>query len=422
MLVIFILSISTSFAGPLYYGANSTESILKFVAKIETSLTANVNDKIHMQLQHLIGHFHSKSFIANFGFTGVLGDQYDYKIIKTERKPKKKITTYQFKGKVNFDKRSFDRKKFIDVPILLPLNLDNIYKLGVVNGVNRCSDKTYNAEEDFFYFWDICMSGCPLKNDQVNIVRVTGELEKLDNTKLTYPEYDRLYANKMLKIAVFLGYIDDTPGKKSDFAFDLYHELQDELKTRGFETKSEQKAYHANADKGHSYKVVMTMNRKTELGNNQKFEITLLLADTALASDDETFQTEYASALKSSHLIAYDGHSGLGANLGVDYLPEFSFGRIYQILFLNGCSSYPYFNSQYFDQKPGGSKNLEIITSGLPTLTSTSFTNMMAFLSPFIEGKTLSYQRIMKGIEDSNDGEDTYLMGVNGDEDNQFKP
>ena len=75
----------------------------------------------------------------------------------------------------------------------------------------------------------------------------------------------------------------------------------------------------------------------------------------------------------------------------------------------------------YFNLKPGRTKNLEIITSGLPTLTSTSTGNMLSFLTPFIEGRTHSYQTILRSLERSNDDEGTYLMGVNGDEDNLFK-
>ena len=76
----------------------------------------------------------------------------------------------------------------------------------------------------------------------------------------------------------------------------------------------------------------------------------------------------------------------------------------------------------YFSLKPGGKRNLDIITAGLPTITSTSVTNMTSFLSPFINGKIHSYQTILRSLERSNDGVGTYLMGVSGDEDNVFKP
>lgn len=85
-------------------------------------------------------------------------------------------------------------------------------------------------------------------------------------------------------------------------------------------------------------------------------------------------------------------------------------------------SSYPYYNGQYFDAKKGGSKNLEIITSGLSTYTTTALGNMLAFLDPFLKGRVISYQTLLRNIEKSNEDVGTYLTGVNGDEDNKFLP
>ncbi len=47
---------------------------------------------------------------------------------------------------------------------------------------------------------------------------------------------------------------------------------------------------------------------------------------------------------------------------------------------------------------------------------------MWTFLTPFISGHLTSWQNIMNRLEASNGEEETYLMGVNGDEDNQFRP
>jgi hypothetical protein len=187
------------------------------------------------------------------------------------------------------------------------------------------------------------------------------------------------------------------------------------LKNSGLKEKSK-------TQNGLVQKIVLEKSRRTAIGSQQKVIVEILLSDTAIESEDPTFQRAYLKALEEADIIAYDGHSGLGANLGSDYLDDFSLGKQYQILFLNGCSSYPYFNAGYFNSKTGGSLNLEIITSGLSTLTSTSLPNMQAFLEPFIAGKTVSYQTLLRNIEASNGEEETYLMGVNGDEDNEFRP
>jgi hypothetical protein len=112
----------------------------------------------------------------------------------------------------------------------------------------------------------------------------------------------------------------------------------------------------------------------------------------------------------------------LGSYLNLDWLPAFTFKpKKYQIIYFNGCSSYPYYNGTYFAAK-GGTKYMDLITSGLPTLTNTSSPNMMSFATPFLTGSLQSYQRLLNQIEISNGDNGTYLVGVNGDEDNKFKP
>ena len=161
---------------------------------------------------------------------------------------------------------------------------------------------------------------------------------------------------------------------------------------------------------------------KTNLDTQVEWNVHVLLADTSAGSEDETFRIMYARALETGSLVVYDGHSGLGGNLALDIMPEFDFDKMdYQIIYLNGCSSYPYFKTPYFKAK-GGSKKLDIVTSGLTTFDTTAFGNMQAFLYPFLNGKTPSYQKIMKWVEESNGGEGTYLTSVNGDEDNQWFP
>jgi hypothetical protein len=150
--------------------------------------------------------------------------------------------------------------------------------------------------------------------------------------------------------------------------------------------------------------------------------VSILLSDSSVGVQDETFVEYFSEALTTSQIVSYDGHSGLGGNLEYERFLANKLPGFYQIFFFNGCSSYPYFNQMYFSQKPAGKKNLEVITAGLPTLTSTSTSNMMAFLNPFVHGKVHSYQTLMRGIEKSNGEESTYLMGVNGDEDNIFRP
>jgi hypothetical protein len=146
----------------------------------------------------------------------------------------------------------------------------------------------------------------------------------------------------------------------------------------------------------------------------------MYLGDTGINSEDKTFHIRLVDAFENSDILVYDGHSGLGGNLDLESLPKINFNKKkYQIYFFNGCSSYPYFNGAFFAAK-GGTKYLDVVTSGLPTFADTAGPNVMAFLDNFIKGKSLSYQTILRGLEVSNEDYGTYLTGVNGDEDNIF--
>ena len=441
-LIIFSSSIQ---ATSKYYGQKSTEAYLEFEAQIllqtkSASIPALVNNKTELkfvqtqlenQVGHLIGHFQSMSYLKTFPFAGVLGSSYDFKLKKIETiSGSLRQVTYKFKSKINFQKDAFKNNRVIEVPLRLPLNPETIYKQGMVGKINKCTDEHYNSEGDFFYFWDPDMSGCPLKNNSTDVLRISGKLTKLDNTTRTYPEFDRLYQKKNLEISIFLGYIDEdiNPSRAnvSDDAIITYEQLVDELKAKNFKITEEKKEFKrtdsGNFVKGINFLSGLSKKVKNQLGTEMEVKINILVADTGNNIKDSTFHYYLKQAYEKSDIVGYDGHSGLGGNLSFDTLPQINFTNKYQIYFFNGCSSYPYFNENYLEAKPGHSKNLEIITSGLPTLSSTSYTNMSAFISPFIKGEISSYQALLQRVEDSNESEGTYLMGVNGDEDNRFKP
>ncbi len=430
---IFILALILGALSPVhaqdkYYGGKSTEAILRFEGKILLApglTTTQKREAIDGQVQHLIGHFQAPTFLASYKYPGVLGQNYKVILTREAALAGAVEVRYRFEGKVNYHRNVFRSSDKTTVPLNLPLDPEAIYDLGVVRGKNRCTDDHYNAAGDFFYFWDPDKEGCPLKGNKTDVLRIKGTLEKLANTTTTYPEYDRLYGKETLKASIFIGYINNTSNR--DIGAGTYRSLRESLPQLGLKLKEEKKQFKTASNGRESTGGVNNRARfegevQTQLGQTVKLELTLLLSETEPDNIDATFHQHLVSAYQYADLVAYDGHSGLGGNLDLNNLPVFSFNRNYQIFFFNGCSSYPYFNQNYFNSKPGGSRNLEIITAGLPTLTSTSESNMLAFLTPFLSGHLTSWQNIMNRIEASNGEEDTYLMGVNGDEDNQFLP
>ncbi len=430
-----LLGTSSAFA---YYGKSATEAMLTYEATIEVkkgTSPVELDAAIQEQISYLMGTFQSASFIDAFKNPGVLGEDNTTKVLGSEPAPEagRIRYRYKFKGKTVFRKNAFRAGSNVrKIPITLPLALDRIYQLGVVGHENLCTDEHYNSEGDFWYFWDPEMPNCPLRGNDTDVVRVTGKLEKLENTTLTYPEYDRLFGENgngsTFEVSIFLGYIDDITrpysAHRKDDAFLAMKDVEAYLADNKYDLTMKKDAFRlseAGEKKGANFYRVYEKPLKV-FGKQIKARVKILLADTDINSKDPTFHAFLVPAFENSDVLVYDGHSGLGGNLHLDYLPPIKFSKAkYQIFFFNGCSSYPYYNGMFMKAK-GRSGSLDVVTSGLPTLASTASPNVQAFLDGFLSGKALSYQKILGDLEKSNGEEGTYLVGVNGDEDNKFKP
>lgn len=430
----------TSFAARnKYYGTESVEAILTFKTKLMMTGDWNpskseIRSQIDFQIQHLMGTFQAESFLNEFPYPGVLGETYKIKNIKKTQTEEGVLVSYNFEGKVAWSKKAFRNSATRKLPIKLPLVPNAIYELGVVNGFNYCTDDHYNSEGDFWYFWDPDKQGCPLSENTKDVLRIKGQLKKLPSTRSSYPEYQMLYGDngngKNVDIHLYIGYIDEENlnlrvADKDDHAFLAMEYVEEELSYQGYKLTQKKDAfreYKTKVGKGINFLRLYEKELKTANGKKVNVRVKILLSDTQINSKDKTFHNHVTRGLEEADILIYDGHSGLGGNLHLDYLPPVNLVKNkYQIYFFNGCSSYPYFNGMFFNAK-GGSKYLEVITSGLPTYSDTAGPNMTSFIDGFIRGRTWSYQTIMRELEQSNAHNGTYLTGVNGDEDNVFRP
>ena len=420
-IMLFTFATTLCFSSVDYYGPRSTEAELSFFAriKVKTSNKTDTLQAIDDQLRFVIGDFQSQTFLNSFHYPGAIGGERSIKVLDTTAlETGEYLVNYSFTGKVNFHNLVFASSDVRYVPLRIPLDPYEVITSAMVEGKNECVGED-STRGSFFYYWDADRDKCPLKDNHELVVRVTGKLEKIANTRNTWPEYDRLYTTPVFKISVFFGYINDinfTAVNPEDEGFKSYQKFKSAMLDNGFKIAIE-KVEGPGIDLYTNFEKMII----NEMGVEQKLILNVYLSDTTWGSSDPSFLKAYTNALGDSSIVSYDGHSGLGRNLRVSNFPEAKLTSKYQLLYLNGCSSYSYYAQLYFAAKPGGSRNLDIITTGLPTPTTTSSQNMVAFLQPFIDGKFESYQSLLVGMENSNNNE-TYLSGVIGDEDNKFRP
>ena len=160
-----------------------------------------------------------------------------------------------------------------------------------------------------------------------------------------------------------------------------------------------------------------------KIGNAAPKPFTIELNTYFGASTDST---PHKRAIKNSDVFIYNGHSYIGYGpLDPSNFSAQDFPASYQIMFINGCVSYNYYEKDFFPLKTGGSKNLELVTNGLESWVGGSGPAMGRFAGALIDGKQESYTSILRAAQFSDFG---YPWGmdalrvVDGELDNKYKP
>ncbi len=137
-------------------------------------------------------------------------------------------------------------------------------------------------------------------------------------------------------------------------------------------------------------------------------------------------ETPHRRAIKTSDVILYNGHSYIGSG---PWDPErytaADFPSSYQIMFIDGCVSFNYYNKDYFGLKKRGSLDLETITNGVESWSDGSGAGLGRFMNRLVDGTQASYLQLLvaagtQGM-DYSWGKDA-LRVVDGELDNTYVP
>lgn len=412
-----------------FYGTDNQSSHISFESYIEIPIPDGINsqtaileepthsemlDLINWQIEHIYGaitehpgYKRNPGIILGKGTPKIKG-------AKLDRTRGTVQVRYSYEDKAVFKKKLFANGKAM-VKFFLPLDPSTIYAKGMSNdqSTNLCTDEHYNSEDDFWYFWNPKKTGCPIKN--ADLISVEAVLNPIPSTAQTYPYYDKILGDngngRLVKVVYLVGV--DENFRTGDVGRLNYNEAFELLKAEGFKTGPGSGARQKNMTLSHA---------------DYDVELTLRLVN---ASSQEFIEAA-ADGLETADVFIYDGHSGLGSYLSIDRFEQ-DLGRELelnksksQIFYFNGCSTFAYYNADFFKLKatssdPEGIKNLDIITTSIGAYFSIGAYHDIPLIQALFNGKRPSWQKIMDEVYEI-DKSQTALTHVNGDEDNPTSP
>ena len=123
-------------------------------------------------------------------------------------------------------------------------------------------------------------------------------------------------------------------------------------------------------------------------------------------------------AIKSSDVFLYNGHSSIGYGpLDPKNFTAADFPSTYQIMWVDSCVSYNYYEKDYIPLKQGGTKNLDLITNGIEAPAWRSGHAMAQFVNRLTDGSGASYRDLLLAAEATES-----LRVVDGELDNTWTP
>ena len=148
------------------------------------------------------------------------------------------------------------------------------------------------------------------------------------------------------------------------------------------------------------------------------------LEDDGTADTKQRAVWRYLEAFWYGDVFAYAGHShfGHGPLEPTNYGPG-NFPDRYQVMLVNSCLSYNYYDLDFLAMHAGGSQNLEVVMNGLPAYWNGMGESTAKYLIALLDGTNKSWAQLLDAMRINEPwGESNYepMRGVNGELDNVF--
>jgi hypothetical protein len=267
----------------------------------------------------------------------------------------------------------------------------------------KCADDDDHIGLDqsvYWYRWEPDQASCtiPLQDVKVTVSK------KFPTTNATrYPEYDQLTADKKVTMVVIFGQIDDGAITENELGMRSFKQFARWLEGATFKS--------VTAPLGKRYE-------KT-LNNGVLIQIDLYSPREFSGLGDYAHFGNFEKALTEHEVVAYDGHSMLGAS---DFWARPTYPDFYQIFLYGGCLGYEYYVKPILHGKGDTWAKLDIMQSVVEvSATANEFAGpAIAKLIYGIQynGRS-SWRNILLNVRNSV-GDSTF--GVSGVRDNCFTP
>ncbi len=133
----------------------------------------------------------------------------------------------------------------------------------------------------------------------------------------------------------------------------------------------------------------------------------------------------YLEAFWHGDVFAYTGHShfGHGPLEPVEYSGA-NFPDRYQTFLFNSCLSYNYYDVDFLEMHPGGTRNAEVVVNGLAAYWNSMGEASAKYVIGLLDGQNKSWGQILTGMTVNLSFARNYdpMRAVNGELDNAFNP
>jgi len=270
-----------------------------------------------------------------------------------------------------------------------------------------------------WYYYRPGAFGCTIDAEDVFDISADVSLSSV-NTTGKYPEYDKIWEDDTLNVVAIFGKNEEGETSNSDAGISAFNKFNRAIKNElsGFElaTVPAEVPFSPGAD-------MPDVSYTATLPGGKTVVVTALLIDGVRVAPP-SFDARYESLTPTADLVAYMGHSGLGANIrALAQKGSWVTGQ-YSVSYMGGCDTYAYVDSALADahaavnaDDPTGTKYMDIITNAQPAFFHENPNTTMAFVRGLMaHDNPKTFEQMFVDVDDFQ------VILVSGEEDNVFMP